>query len=349
MDVKTWVRWDGKTEDDGKDAVFVPDAYELLSCGSKREGDENTWMGMESLKMAELYLKEATVDHWECRLRTRKQPMLGFQVPRFDPMYGPTETGRVLSKQVTILKADAEAETGIKMYGTWSVKQCIIVREYRMTDPDIGDYTIPVLKIRTWISKVSLGRGTRIYIPMEPDQCEINAFWMDVYQFVVQHVTERQWLYDEPWKTMVWGSGEKKELLSEQHLKSPAWRLAFHAGTNGMTPEDRKMTAELRYARILYTPREGVEGIQDGKPVALMMVLEHFEQQKRLLPVREAEMSEEEDSKPAAKRNNEHLPEEEQGRSRKKRRSGHENLLEEGSVAEAKGFASGPSGGESNA
>ncbi len=92
-----------------------------------------------------------------------------------------------------------------------------------------------------------------------------------------------------------------------------------------------------------------MKGIQDGKPIALMMVLEHFEQQKRLLPVREAEMSEEEDSKPAAKRNDEHLPEEEQGRSRKKRRSGHENLLEEGSVAEAKGFASGPSGGESNA
>lgn len=355
MNVETYVRWDGTIGNKDKDAVFKPEDLELLSCASKREGDENTWMGNESLKMTELYLNEITNEHWECDLRTRKRPMLGFQVPRKGHFIGPTCTGRKLSQTITMHKK-AEAKTGIKSYGNWIVKQTLVVMEHQLEDPDIGVYMIPVLHITTVVSKLNLGNGYPIFIEMTPDQCEINALWHEVFVFVAGYLLKELWIKDDTWKSVIWDDpvmdDERKNRLSKQ-IRSDIWMRTFRAGSTGKTMRERNQDMDARNAEFLLQPRIGVADVEMGMPIAMMLVLEHFGRQKNLDPpkVQEPlnEMNVEEDRKPAAKRSNEDSPTEEGEGPKKKRRIGHENLSEEGSVEEAKGFASGSSAGESSA
>ena len=344
MDVKSYVRWDGKcNENDGIDPLFMPGDFELLSCASKRDGDQNVQMGRQSLQMVELYLNGSTSAYWELSNRKRGEPMLGFQVPREDIFLGKTCTERLLSKR-EFVELVVKAETGIKLYGSWKITQELIVKEHQLQDPNIGVYEIPVLHVKTVIAKVCLGDGIPISIGMKPDQCEINAFWIDMFVHVAGKAMKEVWMEDETWKGILWDepmAEDRKKNLSSQ-IRSRTWFCEFKKGSRGGTAEKRMADMEANETDFLFKPRPMAGGVYSGIPIAQMLVMEYFEQMKKvkleanLVGLNGNEESPEmDDKKPAAKRSNEQLV----GSKKKKRCIGNEVFLEEGTVGKARGFA----------
>jgi hypothetical protein len=326
MDVKTYVRWDGVKEFniDGKRPAFMPAALEILTCGSKREYDDFTLMGTESLKLAELLLMGTTVFHTEQQIKNREEPLLGFQVPRSLPMTGDTCTGRVLSETMTFENTAVEARTATKLVSMWEVQQTLVVKEHQLEDPDIGMYMIPVLHIETIVAKTHIGSRTPVRFGYAPDVAEVNAMWHEMHSQAVIKGMQDTWSMDEPWKQLFWGerdtriSEERRSRIIEQSQSVDWKKHVFGNPRFMMTPRTTKMGPGTCY----------------GTPVMVMLFEERNNRRKHF-----------EDSKPSAKRN----VDDAQSGPNKKRRSGHEILLEEGSIAEAKGVARGSSVGKSSA
>jgi hypothetical protein len=344
MDVKTYVRWDGVKdfEIDGHQPAFMPSDLEILSCASKRENDTFLQMGAETLKLAELLIMETTEYHRDLKNKTREEPLLGFQIPRVLPYTGETCTGRVLSETLTFEAKEIEARTGVKLYSMWEVKQTLVVKEHQMEDPDVGMYMIPVLHIDTIIAKTRLGRNTPILIPFDPEVREVNAMWDEVHLAAAARSLRETWTADEPWKFIVLGradpqmSEERKQRLIEQG-RSNNWIYEFQRDIDLETQEERTTDIGLNLTNFLLADRTknpNYKGEYGGMPLILMLTIEWNQQRQDL-----------EDRKPAAKRS----VDKEQSGPNKTRRFGHENLLEEGSVEEAKGVARGSSDGRSSA
>lgn len=325
MEVKTYVRWDGVKDFNiaNRMPAFMPDALEVLTCGSERENDDFVQMGRETLKLAELLIMGTAIDHIELKNKTRKDPLLGFQVPRSLPMTGGTCTGRTLSDEIIFEKTSVEARSGIKLHSMWEVKQTLVVKEHQLEDPDIGMYMIPVLHIETIISKISIGADVPIIITYRPDKCEVNALWIKVHSEAAAIGMRATWTADEPWKLLIWNkedprlSDERKEHILEQS-RSLMWRREVLGNMSFMISDRTK---------------KFTDGTCNGAPIVLMLVEERAHRKSARSGERESKRS----------NNNE------QCEPNKRHRIGHENLLEAGSVEEAKGVASGSSDGRSSA
>ena len=325
MEVKTYVRWDGVKEFNinKRKPAFMPDALEILTCGSKREYDDYTQMGNESLKLAELLIMGTTIFHSDLRIKQREEPLIGFQVPRSLPMTGKTCTGRTLSETVIFENKAVEARTKTKLYSMWEVRQTLVVKEHQLEDPDIGMYMIPVLHIETIIGKTYVGLDTPIITSFCPEVAEVNAMWYEIHSQAATKGMQDTWLMDEPWKQFLWKeqdtqiSKARRERIIE-HTQSDMWRHAIMDNLDFMIAPRPKVCPGTCY----------------GTPVIIMLIEEMNNRRKHF-----------EDSKPSAKRS----VDDDQSEQNKKRRVGHENLLEEGSIEEASGVARGSSVGKSSA
>lgn len=317
MDIKTYVRWDGGT-DTHMDPSFVPDEFDLLSCASKRTGDTSLQMGAETLKLMELFLNGSASDIQSLSLRTRKEPVLGFQVPKFFDYTKATCTGKVLSQTAVIAKI-VEARTGVKLYGRWNVNQTLVVKEHQLQDPDMGTYMIPVLHVTTMAARVCLGSGTEIRVNIVPEQSEINAMWREMFSYTASRAMREVWLEDDTWKAVIWGDSEtiteeRKECLSNQ-IRSDVWRSGFINGAPPLGRFVRRVFTDLQLSEVNFLlqdrpKKEGYTGVHSGIPIILMLAIEWG--QRRAEPG---------NRKPATKTGTE----DDQAGPNKRRRIAHEN------------------------
>jgi hypothetical protein len=345
MSVKTYVRWDGEREFkiEGQQPAFMPNDLEILTGASERAHTNiHLEMGMQSLQMAELMINGTAQTMYEAQIKKRAEPLIGFQVPRTTPIsLGDTSTGKVLSEELKFESKAMEARTAVKLHSIWEVKQVMVVKEHQLEDPDLGTYKIPVLHIETIIAKTHVGYDVEIEVELIPDVIEVNALWREILWAVAgKAMREVAAATNELWKYLVWNEEDKKmpkerwERVSNI-VDSEVWNREFQRKMNAETGEYRAATKELNlidFLRADRTSNKDITGDYSAMPIAQMLVLEWIKRQ-------------EQNSKPASKRS----AEEEQSGPNKKQRSGHEKLLEEGSVEEAKGVARGSFDGRSSA
>jgi hypothetical protein len=345
MSIKTYVRWDGVGEFkiDDQQPAFMPNDLEILTGASERvHGNTYLEMGMQSLKMAELMLNGTAQTICEAKIKKRGEPLIGFQVPQVTPIsLGKTCTGKVLSEELKFESKAMEARSARKLHSIWEVKQVMVVKEHQLEDPDLGTYKIPVLHIETIIAKIHEGYDGEVEEYFMPDIIEVNALWREIHWAAAgKGMRDVAAATNEFWKYLVWKEEDEKMPKERWErvtkiFNSEVWYREFQRETDAETGEDRAATKEANLLDFLRTDRTSnkeITGDYSAMPITQMLVLEWLKRQGQ-------------DSKPASKRS----AEEEQSGPNKKQRSGHEKLLEEGSIEEAKGVARGSSDGRSSA
>jgi hypothetical protein len=264
---------------------------------------------------------------------------------------------------------EVNAETERTTYGKWKISMVTQVEKSITHEEDGTMLSIPILFIETTITKLldMFGQPVSDAIALiGPSPGEMDAFWNAAKKQVIAKNTIEMWEREEPWKDLIWNPNN----LPREHIESLE-RYFPVSGWIGTTPEAplrrnrREVTEDMTiremnlmightnadYEIMLHERMVAIQAgvlpenhpLPDRKDcVIIQLIVESMESMSRIgksVPTIEIHNNDNDndDSKPAAKKR------------RENNFNGLENQLEEGSVEEAKGFASGSSAGKSSA